>query len=383
MTETLTDAELVLLGLLAEQPRHAYELETVIDERGVRAWTALGFSSIYYVLTKLERRGLLTSEQPVGQPKGRRTYTPTPAGLRACTDGTRAALEHVTPVHASVLVGMANSPLLTPAEVAAALRTRRERVVAELGTVESTRARQEPLEWFVGAIFEHGAATLRAELTWIDHTLTTLEEHTMTTYDLKKAHPALYAPKAGDFHEVDVPELAYLMVDGHGDPNTTPAYAQAVQALFTVSYTVRALAKAELGRVHTVGPLEALWSADDPAVFVSGDKSAWDWTAMIAQPDWITPELVDRALATARAKGTPAVDLVRFERLTEGRSVQVLHVGPYDAEAPTLARLHHEYLPVHGLTFAGRHHEVYLSDARRTDPVKLRTVLRQPVAPAP
>jgi len=192
-------------------------------------------------------------------------------------------------------------------------------------------------------------------------------------YDIKKALPALYAPKPGGFHVVDVPELAFLMVDGHGDPNVSPAYADAVAALYTLSYTVRAIAKAELGRVHTVGPLEGLWSADDPAVFAAREKSAWDWTMMISQPAWITPDIVEAAV---RAK---PVDGVRFASYAEGRSVQVLHVGSYDDEAPVLAALHGEYLPEHGFTFNGRHHEVYLSDPRRTAPEKLRTILRQPV----
>ena len=192
-------------------------------------------------------------------------------------------------------------------------------------------------------------------------------------YDIKKALPALYAPKPGGFHVVDVPELAFLMVDGHGDPNVSPAYADAVAALYTLSYTVRAIAKAELGRVHTVGPLEGLWSADDPAVFAAREKSAWDWTMMISQPAWITPDIVEAAM---RKK---PVDGVRFASYAEGRSVQVLHVGSYDDEAPVLAALHREYLPQHGFTFNGRHHEVYLSDPRRTAPEKLRTIMRQPV----
>jgi len=193
-------------------------------------------------------------------------------------------------------------------------------------------------------------------------------------YDIKKAYPALYAPKPGGFHVVDVPEIAFLMVDGHGDPNVSPAYADAVTALYTLSYTVRAIAKAELGRIHTVGPLEGLWSADDPAVFAAREKSAWDWTMMISQPAWITPDVVEAAMRKKKA-----VDGVRFAPYAEGRSVQVLHVGSYDDEAPVLAALHREYLPENGLTFNGRHHEVYLSDPRRTAPEKLRTILRQPV----
>ena len=196
----------------------------------------------------------------------------------------------------------------------------------------------------------------------------------MPSYDIKRALPELYAPTRGGFHVVDVPEIAFLMVDGHGDPNTSPAYTEAVTALYTLSYTVRAIAKTDLGRVHTVGPLEGLWSADDPAVFVTREKSAWDWTMMISQPAWITPDVVEAAKRKKKA-----VDGVRFASYAEGRSVQVLHVGSYDDEAAVLAALHREYLPEHGLTFNGRHHEIYLSDPRRTAPEKLRTILRQPV----
>ncbi len=203
----------------------------------------------------------------------------------------------------------------------------------------------------------------------------------MTTgsYDVKRALPALYAPKAGDWHLVDVPDQTFLAVDGHGDPNTSPAYAEAVEALYTLSYAVRAAAKAELGRIHTVAPLEGFWSAEDPRVFVTGDKSAWDWTMAISQPAWITPDLVETGRARARGKSLRALDLVRLEACAEGSSAQLLHIGPYDDEAPALARLHGDYLPAHGLTFNGRHHEIYLSDPRRTAAAKLRTVLRQPV----
>lgn len=178
-----------------------------------------------------------------------------------------------------------------------------------------------------------------------------------------------------------MPPLDLLVVDGHGDPNTSTAYRETVEALYAASYAVRAAARARLGRVHVVGPLEGLWSADDLEVFSTRDKAAWDWTMMIAQPEWITADLVGEALTAARRKRLPALDLLRFERCAEGRSAQVLHVGPYDDEGSVLERLHREFLPANGLTPTGRHHEVYLSDARRTDPARLRTILRRPVRP--
>jgi len=202
----------------------------------------------------------------------------------------------------------------------------------------------------------------------------------VATYDVKRHHRALYAPRTRDVHLVDVPPLPFLVVDGHGDPNTAPAYREAVEALFTASYAVRAAARAELGRVHVVGPLEGSWSADDLASFRTRDKGAWRWTMMITQPGWVTPDLLGRALATAAGTRRPGLDRLRLERRAGGPCAQVLHVGPYDAEGPVLQQLHEEFLPAHGLRPTGDHHEVYLSDGRRTAPERLRTVLRQPVA---
>lgn len=207
-------------------------------------------------------------------------------------------------------------------------------------------------------------------------------------FDVKRAHRALYAPSAKEFAVVDVPPLRFLAIDGHGDPNTSASYTQAVEALFGVAYAVKFASKRGLGRDFAVAPLEGLWWADDRAAFVTRDTGAWNWTMLVNQPDWIDEQAVADAVEATRAKAAkakaepnPALDLLRLERLDEGASVQILHVGSYDDEAPTLARLHDEWMPQHGLTFNGPHHEVYLSDARRTAPEKLRTVLRQPVRP--
>lgn len=205
----------------------------------------------------------------------------------------------------------------------------------------------------------------------------------MDKYDVKKAHRELYAPTVGEFHLVEVPPMTALAVDGHGDPNTSADYAAAVEALYGVSYTLKFESKNELGRDFVVGPLEALWSADDMTAFTARDKGAWNWTVMIVQPDWLDAGMVHAAIAYAAThKQLAALDEVRILPLQEGTCVQTLHVGPYDAEGPTLARLHDEYMPANGWTFNGRHHEIYLSDARRTAPHKLRTILRQPVARA-
>jgi hypothetical protein len=201
-------------------------------------------------------------------------------------------------------------------------------------------------------------------------------------YDVKRAHKALYAPSATEFDLVEVPSMTYLAVDGHGDPNLSHDYADAIEALYGVSYALKFDSKNALGRDFVVAPLEGLWRADDPSVFAARDKASWDWTMLISQPDWITEAQVESAIDKARAKKpNPALERLRMLPLAEGASVQILHIGPYDEEAPTLHRLHHEYFPAHGLTFNGDHHEIYLSDARRTAPAKLRTILRQPVRP--
>lgn len=202
-------------------------------------------------------------------------------------------------------------------------------------------------------------------------------------YDIKKHRRRLYSSKLGTFESVDVPRAAFLMADGHGDPNTSLAYAELVTALYSTAYAVRAIAKHRLEQPHTVGPLEGLWSAEDLQVFRRQDKDTWDWTLMIVQPDWITSTIVDEAVERVQEKkGLSAVERVRFEQLDEGKCVQTLHIGPYSEEGPTIGRMHDEFLPGEGMAPRGRHHEIYLSDARRTDPSRLRTILRQPVRPA-
>ncbi|HLR96787.1 MAG TPA: GyrI-like domain-containing protein [Jiangellaceae bacterium] len=203
----------------------------------------------------------------------------------------------------------------------------------------------------------------------------------MTKYDIKSARRELYTASDG-FEIVDVPELRFLAVDGRGDPNTAPEFAAAGEALYSTSYTLKFTSKNELGRDFTVAPLEGLWRAADVGSFTRGDKSSWEWTVLVAQPDWVTEAEIERAIDTVRSKkNLRSVDEVRSLLLTEGPSVQILHIGSYDDEGPTLARLHHEYMPAHGLTFNGDHHEIYLSDPRRTAPERLRTILRQPVRP--
>ncbi|KAF0100873.1 MAG: hypothetical protein FD144_2979 [Rhodospirillaceae bacterium] len=202
----------------------------------------------------------------------------------------------------------------------------------------------------------------------------------MIKIDFKKSLANLYTAPAGRFVEIDVPALGFVKIDGKGNPNTSSAYRQAIEWLYPVSYALKFAAK-DIGRDYVVPPLEGLWWADDPTDFAARRKDRWRWTMMIMAPDFIAPPLFEAAVAKTRRKLGDAPSSLRLEPLAEGRSLQTLHVGSYDEEGPALAHLHNEIMPAQGLTFAGPHHEIYLSDPRKTALAKLKTILRQPVKP--
>jgi DNA-binding PadR family transcriptional regulator len=171
----LTPAELTILGLIIEQPRHGYELERVIEQRGIRDWTELGFSSIYYVLGRLERRELVTAE-PAPGPKSRRVFRATPAGLSAAREATLAMLTDARPVFSPFPAALAQRPLVGEADFAAALRQRRDALTARIAAVEAARAAQQPLPPPAAAIFGYTLGQMAAEIAWLDTTLDDSEE---------------------------------------------------------------------------------------------------------------------------------------------------------------------------------------------------------------
>jgi hypothetical protein len=200
--------------------------------------------------------------------------------------------------------------------------------------------------------------------------------------DFKKTLDA-YRAQRGQFRIIAVPDMQYLQIDGRGDPNTSPAFAEAVGALYPVAYMLKFASKRDLGSDYVVPPLEGLWWAEDMDAFTTArDKSRWDWTIMLMVPDWIDQAMFATAAEQARAKNAAArLDDVRLEKLSEGRCVQTLHVGSFDDEAEVLTRMHHEFIPDNGLRMIGKHHEIYLNDFRRVAPDKQRTILRQPIMP--
>lgn len=191
----------------------------------------------------------------------------------------------------------------------------------------------------------------------------------------------LYSPSAKTISAVDVPPMNFLMVDGEGDPNTSRSYREAIEALYGLSYTLKFMVKREHpDRDFRVMPLEGLWWAAENGPLDLARKDRWQWTAMIMQPDVVTADLVARATAELRAKRNPAaLDRARFESFHEGPAAQILYVGPYAGEMPTIERLH-ACITEQGQRLRGRHHEIYLGDPRRAAPEKLRTVIRQPFA---
>jgi len=201
----------------------------------------------------------------------------------------------------------------------------------------------------------------------------------MAARDLKKLHKDLYSPPKQPVL-IEVPPLNYAMIDGEGDPNTSEWFEMATEALYAVAYSIKFMVKAQDAALDfVVPPLEGLWWAEDMAAFDLNDKSDWLWTLMI-----MMPEPVDEAIyqaghtAACERKCLVAADEMRFGALDEGLSAQVMHIGPYADERPTIARLH-EFIAAQGHAPRGKHHEIYLSDPRRAAPEKMRTVIRQPV----
>lgn len=204
----------------------------------------------------------------------------------------------------------------------------------------------------------------------------------MEKTDFRKVLRPLYDPPVGRFEIVDLPPMTFFMIDGKGDPNRSPAYTQAVEALYAASYTLKFMSKKALGRDYVVPPLEGLWWADDMESFRTREKDKWSWTMMIMVPDFVGPEMAREAIAAAaKKKDLPAIGKLRVEELSEGRAAQTMHVGSYDDEGPILAYLHEEFLPANALAATGRHHEIYLGDPRKMAAEKLKTVLRQPISP--
>jgi hypothetical protein len=203
----------------------------------------------------------------------------------------------------------------------------------------------------------------------------------MQKIDLKKDLKHLYSPSPKEVVVVDVPEMDFLMVDGAGNPNTSQEYQEAVAALYAVSYALKFMVKqGETPIDYGVMPLEGLWWADDMTQFSVENKDIWKWTSLIMQPEYVTQDLFHKATEqVAKKKKLPALPKIRLEGFPEGLSVQIMHLGPYAAEGPTVTKLH-RFIQEKGYELRGKHHEIYLTDPRKSAPEKMKTVIRQPVS---
>ncbi|MHA2290016.1 MAG: GyrI-like domain-containing protein [Promethearchaeota archaeon] len=200
--------------------------------------------------------------------------------------------------------------------------------------------------------------------------------------DFKKKLKELYLPSAKEVVEIDVPEMQFLMIDGIGSPGDSKEYLDALTALYPIAFKTKFLSKAK-GKDYVVPPLEGLWWADDMNDFIEGNRDKWKWTMMIMLPEWITEDMVNEAIALTKDKKPELANLLaklRVESYKEGKAAQIMHIGPYSEEGPTVQKVH-DFIKKEGGTFDGnsqKHHEIYLSDPRKANPATMKTVIRQP-----
>lgn len=207
--------------------------------------------------------------------------------------------------------------------------------------------------------------------------------------DFVKKDKALYQPKAEPVIVV-VPKMKFLMIDGQGAPDPDVGsekdiseFQKAVGALYGLVYSIKMSEKKgdqpEGYQNFKVPPLEALWWMADDSEFDVKKPEKWRWTAMIRVPDFVNPEVVSKfADELVTKKKTDIYKQVRLDEFFEGESVQIMHIGPYDAEEPNIDKMH-DFAKDHGYSLRGKHHEIYFGDPRRSAPEKLKTVLRQPI----
>jgi hypothetical protein len=202
----------------------------------------------------------------------------------------------------------------------------------------------------------------------------------MAKIDFKKELKHLYNVTSKDITIIDVPAMNFLMIDGTGNPNTSQDYKDALEALFSLSYTLKfMIKKANPDQDYGVMPLEGLWWEEDMSNFSVERKDTWNWTSMIMQPEMVTEALFKEAYQQVKNKKNPAaLDKVRFESFQEGPAAQIVHFGPFSAEGPTIEKLHN-FIKDNGYIYTGKHHEIYMSDFRKTAPEKLKTIIRQPI----
>ncbi|UKS26797.1 GyrI-like domain-containing protein [Paenibacillus sp. HWE-109] len=201
----------------------------------------------------------------------------------------------------------------------------------------------------------------------------------MDKLDLAKTYKSYYsAPTKPQIVEFD--PIRYVSIQGQGDPDGT-TFSNAVEALYTLSYSIKGIYKKE-GKDFTVAKLEGLWWVDgDVSKALDVPREEWHWKLLIRMPDYVRTESFGEALAIAmdKKRELEVISSIHYETLHEGTCVQMLHVGPYATEPESLEQLEH-YLAEHKYRITGLHHEIYLSDQRKVEPSRMKTILRYPIA---
>lgn len=208
----------------------------------------------------------------------------------------------------------------------------------------------------------------------------------MDKLDYKKEFKELYNPKTVP-SIIEVPEMKFIQIDGRGNPNDEGgAYQQALELLYALTYTIKMAPKS--GSMpkdyfeYVVPPLEGLWWLDGNPETDLRDKNKYCWTSMIRQPEFVTDEVFKYAVEAVTKKKGLDTSKARLVTYTEGLCVQCMHLGPFDDEQVTFAKMK-DYMAQNGLVhdsaYIGRHHEIYLGDPRKTEPSKRKTILRYPV----
>ncbi len=376
----MTQKEMAILGLLLKAPKYGYEIEQDIEDRGMREWTAIGFSSIYYLLNKLLDRGWAAAHlEESGEGPPRKVYAITDAGVRVLQTAVAANLSDPQPHSGGFDLALAYLGVLSDSEAVDCLQAYQSRLKKDLARVEQrwVESGKGQLPLHVEALFDHSLHTIQAELAWVDQYLEKERTNSMAKKDYKKVYKALYKPGKSP-EMVDVPEFNFLMIDGMGDPNTDESYQEAVGALYKLAYGIRFYMR-DQGVDFGVMPLEGLWWVENLDEFSYEDKSNWHWTMMIMQPEAVTAEVVETVREQVREKhDPPRLDKIRLEAYHEGTSVQMMHVGPYADEPPNIEKMH-AFMAEQGLEPRLKHHEIYLKGPNRTAPENLLTVLRHPV----
>jgi DNA-binding PadR family transcriptional regulator len=342
-----------VLSLVVETPRHAYEIEQVVAERGMRDWTDVGFSSIYYVLGKMERAGLVEGHSDDTASKGpaRRVYSPTPKGFSVWTEASLAALS-TTQAKMPFLLGLANLPGLPADRALEAARACQAVLDERLRAVRAKRRSLEQVEWFVDEVFDYSEHSLQSGRDWVAAFVKRFEKRSEAREMPKKMKP--FVPEFAE-----MPAVTMAVVHTVGDP--TVVGATVFPALYGAVYSLKFALKKQ-GVDYKVGPPCARWFGGADWMTIPREKWEAAWAIPIPES---TTELVQKDQKTP----------VTIEPWEYGSVAQILHVGTYAEEEPTIRQLH-DFIAAEGYEIAGPHEEEYLSSPAAKAP---KTVIRYQV----